>query len=160
MGNLNKAMIIGRLGQDPEVRYTQNNTAVATLNIATSEKFKDSSGELRERTEWHRCVAWARKAEICDKYLKKGSQVYVEGPIQTNQWEDKNGQKRYTTEIKVLSLQMLDSKGSSGGDSDNNYNRGGGGSGMNTSSGGGNQSKPTEPVDFGGDNFDDDELPF
>lgn len=159
MGNLNKAMIIGRLGQDPEVRYTQNNTAVATLNVATSERFKDSSGEWRERTEWHRCVAWGRLAEICDKYLKKGSQVYIEGPIQTNQWEDKNGQKRYTTEIKALTMQMLDSKGSSQG-GDDSFDRGSGGSGVSNSSGGGNQSKPNQPVDFSGDDFDDDELPF
>lgn len=161
MASLNKAMIIGNLGQDPEVRYTQNNTAVATLNIATSERFKDSSGEWRERTEWHRVVAWGRLAEICDKYLKKGSQVYIEGPIQTNQWEDKNGQKRYTTEIKALTMTMLGSKGpSSGGGGDDSYNRGSGGSGVSTPSSGGNQSKPNQPVDFSGDDFDDDELPF
>lgn len=111
MSSLNKAMIIGNLGQDPEVRYTQNNTAVATLNIATNERFRDSSGELQERTEWHRVVAWGKTAEICQSYLKKGSKVYIEGPIQTRSWEDKDGQKRYTTEIKALSLVMLDSKG-------------------------------------------------
>lgn len=112
MSSLNKAMIIGRLGQDPEVRYTQSNTAVATLNIATNERFKDRNGEMQERTEWHRVVAWGRTAEICQQYLKKGSQVYVEGPIQTREWEDKEGQKRYTTEIKALTLTMLDSAGS------------------------------------------------
>ncbi len=113
MGSLNKAMIIGRLGQDPDVRYTQSNTAVANLSVATSERFKDSSGEWQERTEWHRVVAWGRLAEICQEYLKKGSQVYIEGPIQTRQWEDKEGQTRYTTEIKALTMTMLDSKGSS-----------------------------------------------
>lgn len=112
MGSLNKAMIIGRLGQDPEVRYTQSNTAVANLSIATSERYKDSSGEWKENTEWHRVVAWGRLAEICQEYLKKGSQVYIEGPIQTRQWEDREGQTRYTTEIKALTLTMLDSKGS------------------------------------------------
>lgn len=110
MGSLNKAMIIGRLGSDPEVRYTQSNTAVATMNIATTEKYRDSNGEMQESTEWHRVVAWNKLAEICQKYVKKGSQIYVEGPIQTRQWEDKDGQKRYTTEIKVLTLQLLDSR--------------------------------------------------
>jgi len=111
MSSLNKAMIIGRLGQDPEVRYTQSNTAVATLSVATNERFKDSMGEWKERTEWHRVVAWGRLAEICQEYLKKGSQVYIEGPIQTRKWEDKDGQTRYTTEIKALTMTMLDSKG-------------------------------------------------
>jgi len=92
--------------------------------------------------------------------IKKGSQVYIEGPIQTNQWEDKNGQKRYTTEIKALTMQMLDSKGSSDGGGDDSYNRGSGGSGVSSPSSGGNQSKPNQPVDFSGDDFDDDELPF
>lgn len=114
MSSLNKAMIIGNLGTDPEVRYTQQNTAVATLSIATSEKFRDSNGELQERTEWHRVVAWGKTAEICQSYLKKGSKVFVEGPIQTRSWEDKDGQKRYTTEIKALNLVMLDSRGASG----------------------------------------------
>lgn len=117
MSSLNKAMIIGRLGQDPDVRYTQSNTAVANLSIATSERYKDKQGEWKERTEWHRVVAWGRLAEICQEYLKKGSQVYIEGPIQTRKWEDKEGQTRYTTEIKALTMTMLDSKGeSSGGD--------------------------------------------
>lgn len=111
MSSLNKAMIIGRLGQDPEVRYTQSNTAVANLSVATSERYKDSTGEWKENTEWHRVVAWGRLAEICQEYLKKGSQVYIEGPIQTRKWEDKDGQTRYTTEIKALTLTMLDSKG-------------------------------------------------
>ena len=113
MSSLNKAMIIGRLGQDPDVRYTQSNTAVANLSVATSERYKDNMGEWKENTEWHRVVAWGRLAEICQEYLKKGSQVYIEGPIQTRKWEDKEGQTRYTTEIKALTMTMLDSKGSS-----------------------------------------------
>ncbi|MCW9706801.1 single-stranded DNA-binding protein [Fodinibius salsisoli] len=150
MSSLNKAMIIGRLGQDPDVRYTQSNTAVANLSIATSERYKDKQGEWKENTEWHRVVAWGRTAEICQEYLKKGSQVYVEGPIQTRQWEDKDGQTRYTTEVKALTLTMLDSKGSG--------------------SGGGAEKAPSKPdnaqqvsssVDLN-DNFDDidDDLPF
>lgn len=146
MSSLNKAMIIGRLGQDPEVRYTQSNTAVATLNIATNERFKDRNGEFQERTEWHRVVAWGRTAEICQEYLKKGSQVYIEGPIQTREWEDKDGQKRYTTEIKALTLTMLDSKG---GNSDGGTNQ----------SSGKKQTANTVDLDDSFDDMDDD-LPF
>ncbi len=146
MSSLNKAMIIGRLGQDPEVRYTQSNTAVATLNVATNERFKDRNGELQERTEWHRVVAWGRTAEICQEYLKKGSQVYIEGPIQTREWEDKEGQKRYTTEIKALTLTMLDS-------------RGGGGGGMERTSDNSASSSGGVELDDSFDDMDDD-LPF
>src|SRR5690625_5588202 len=99
MSSLNKATIIGRLGAEPEVRNTQSGTAVATLSVATSEKYKNKSGELIEKTQWHRIVAWGRLAEICQKYLKKGSHAYFEGPIETREWTDKDGQKRYTTEI-------------------------------------------------------------
>lgn len=145
MSSLNKAMVIGRLGQDPEVRYTQSNTAVATLSVATTERYKDRNGELQENTEWHRIVAWGRLAEICQQYLKKGSLAYFEGPIQTREWEDKDGQKRYTTEIKALNMQMLDSKGSSGGGQDSSRNN-------NTSTG-------TVEIDDKFDDMDDD-LPF
>ena len=148
MSSLNKAMLIGRLGADPEVRYTQSNTAVATLSIATSERFKDSNGEYQERTEWHRVVAWSRLAEICQQYLKKGSLVYIEGPIQTRSWEDKDGQKKYMTEIKALQMTMLDSKGSTGGDS----------------SGGAANKNAEKPLSSNVElsNFDDmdDDLPF
>ncbi len=152
MSSLNKAQLIGRLGQDPEVRYTQSNTAVATLSIATSERYKDSNGEQQERTEWHRVVAWGRLAEICQQYLNKGSLVYIEGPIQTRSWEDNQGQKRYTTEIKALQMTMLDSKGSG--------NSGGGNQGGNRNDN--NQSQPmSSNVELGKD-FDnmDDDLPF
>ena len=148
MSSLNKAMIIGRLGRDPEVRYTQSNTAVATLSIATSERYKDKQGELQENTEWHRVVAWDRLAEICQQYLSKGDQVYIEGPIQTRQWEDKEGQTRYTTEIKAREMTMLGGKNSGGG----------GGNGPSKAQ----ESKPaSSSVDLN-DNFDDmdDDLPF
>lgn len=115
MSSLNKVMLIGRLGQDPEVRYTQSNTAVATLNLATNERYKDGNGEYQDKTEWHRVVAWGRTAEICQQYLTKGSMIYVEGPLQTREWEDKQGQKRYTTEVKALQMTMLDSRRSGGG---------------------------------------------
>jgi single-strand DNA-binding protein len=110
-------MIIGNLGADPEVRYTQSNTALATFNVATTEKFKDSNGDLKENTEWHRIVCWGRLAELAQQYLRKGSPVYIEGSIQTRQWEDKDGQKRYTTEIKALGMQLLGSRQDSGMDS-------------------------------------------
>lgn len=145
MSSLNKAMLIGRLGADPEVRYTQSNTAVATLSIATSERFKDSNGEFQERTEWHRVVAWSRLAEICQQYLKKGSQVYIEGPIQTRSWEDKDGQKKYTTEIKALQMIMLDSKGGNGESQSNEP--------------AGNKMSSSVELDSNFDDMDDD-LPF
>lgn len=110
MSSLNKHQIIGNLGRDPEVRYTQSNICVATLSVATSEKWKDNNGNVQERTEWHRCIAWKGLAEVARKYLKKGSKVYLDGPLQTNTWEDKEGVKRYTTEMKVRSMVMLDSK--------------------------------------------------
>lgn len=151
-------MLIGRLGQDPEVRYTQSNTAVATLSLATSERYKDGNGETQEKTEWHRVVAWGRLAEICQQYLNKGSLIYVEGPLQTRQWEDNQGQKRYTTEIKALQMTMLDSKGSTGGGN----NGGNQGMGQPQPAGNQNASKPMSSNTTIGSNFDDmdDDLPF
>ena len=112
MAGVNKAILIGNLGGDPEVRYTPSGVAVARFNIATSEEWKDrDTGEKRERTEWHRIVAWRRLGEICGEYLSKGKQVYVEGRIQTNAWEDKDGNKRYTTEIVANTVQFLGGRG-------------------------------------------------
>jgi single-strand DNA-binding protein len=113
-GSVNKVILIGNLGRDPEVRYTPNGLAVANLTIATTESWKDKqSGENQERTEWHRIALYARLAEIAGEYLRKGSKIYLEGRLQTRKWQDKNtGQDRYTTEIIADSLQMLDSKGS------------------------------------------------
>jgi single-strand DNA-binding protein len=113
MSGINKVILVGRLGADPEVRYTPSGVAVANFNIATSEQWKDKdSGKKREHTEWHRIVAWRRLAEVCGDYLKKGSQVYVEGKLQTRSWEDRDGNKRYTTEIVIKQMQMLGSKSS------------------------------------------------
>ena len=113
---VNKVILVGNLGADPEMRYTQNSTAIANLSIATSETWKDKqTGEPREQTEWHRCVAYRRLAEIAGEYLKKGSKVYVEGRLQTRKWQGQDGQDRYTTEIVINELQMLDSRGGSGG---------------------------------------------
>jgi single-strand DNA-binding protein len=114
MAGINKVILIGRLGSDPEVRYTPSGVAVANFNIATSEEWKDKdSGEKKERTEWHRVVAWRRLGEICGEYLSKGKQVYVEGRLQTRDWEDKDGNKRYTTEIVASDVQFLGARDSS-----------------------------------------------
>jgi len=110
--SLNKVLLIGHLGKDPEVSYTASGVAVARFSIATNEKWKDQEGNAQERTEWHNIVAWRKLAEICGQYIKKGSKVYIEGRIQTRSWDDKNtGVKRYTTEIIADDLIMLDAKG-------------------------------------------------
>ena len=109
---INKVIIIGNLGAAPEVRYTQNSTAIATLSVATTETWKDKqTGEPKEQTEWHRCVAYRRLGEIAGEYLKKGSKVYIEGRLQTRKWQSNDGQDRYTTEIVVSEMQMLDARG-------------------------------------------------
>ena len=106
--DLNRCDFIGRLGKDPEIRYTPNGTAVANFNIAVGEKWKDkNTGEQKEKTEWVRCVSFGKLAEICGEYLEKGKQVYVSGKLQTREWNDKEGNKRYTTEIIVNQIQML-----------------------------------------------------
>jgi single-strand DNA-binding protein len=118
MAGVNKAIVVGRLGGDPELRYTQSGRAVANFSLATSEEWKDKeTGEKKERTEWHRIVAWGRLGEICGQYLAKGRQVYIEGRLQTRSWE-KDGVTRYTTEIVASEMQMLGSKGSGGGSGD------------------------------------------
>ncbi|HNS55334.1 MAG TPA: single-stranded DNA-binding protein, partial [Syntrophales bacterium] len=104
---VNKVILIGRLGADPEVRYTQDGTMVTTLRIATDESWKDKSGEKVQKTEWHRVVTFRKLAEICGSYLSKGRLVFIEGKLQTRSWEDKEGQKRYMTEIVASNMQML-----------------------------------------------------
>ncbi len=116
MAGVNKAILIGHLGSDPEVRYTPDGTAVANFNIATSREWKDkASGEKKKQTEWHRIVVFRRLAEICGEYLSKGSQIYIEGHLQTREWQDKDGNKRTTTEIVASQMQMLGSRGSNQG---------------------------------------------
>ena len=107
MAGLNKVMLIGNLGRDPELRYTQNGQAVANFTLATNENWTNKSGEREERTEWHRIVVWGRQAEVARDYLAKGRQIFVEGRIQTREWEDKEGQKRYTTEVVANQFVML-----------------------------------------------------
>jgi single-strand DNA-binding protein len=109
MSGVNKVLLIGRLGNDPEVKAIGQGSTVAQFNIATSENWVDKSGQKQERTEWHRIVVWGKLAEICGKHLSKGRQVYVEGRLQTRNWEDKQGQKRYTTEIVANTVQFLGS---------------------------------------------------
>jgi len=115
MAGVNRVILIGNLGADPEVRYTPSGTAVANFRIATSEEWKDkNSGEKQTRTEWHRIVAFGRLGEICGEYLHKGKQIYVEGRLQTRSWEDQDGNKRWTTEVVALSMQMLGVPGRGG----------------------------------------------
>lgn len=143
---VNKAVIVGTLGKDPEIRYSAKGNAVVNISVATNETWKDrETGEAQERTEWHRIVMFGKLAEIAQQYLKKGSQAYFEGRIQTRKWQDQSGNDRYSTEIVANEMQML------GG-------RGGGGGGAPMESGGQSQPKPareTAPID---DGFDD--IPF
>ena len=113
-GSVNKVILVGRLGQDPEVRFTQGGTAVANLRIATDETWKDQNGERQQRTEWHRVVAWSKLAEICGQYLSKGRLVYIEGRLQTRSWDDREGNKRYTTEVRADNMVMLGGRSEEG----------------------------------------------
>ncbi len=111
MSGVNKVILIGNLGADPELRHTPSGTAVSNLRLATTEVFSNREGEKNKRTEWHRIVAFGRLAEICSQYLKKGRQVYIEGRLQTREWEDQKGDKRYTTEIIATNMVMLGGRG-------------------------------------------------
>jgi single-strand DNA-binding protein len=114
MAGVNMVIIIGNLGKDPEVRYTQGGQAVANFTVATNESWTDKAGAKQERVEWHRITVWGKSAEACGEYLKKGSQVYVCGRLQTREWEDKEKRKQYTTEIVATDVKFLDSKGKGG----------------------------------------------
>jgi single-strand DNA-binding protein len=155
---VNKVILVGNLGQDPEIRYMQNGGAVANITIATSESWKDkNTGEQQEKTEWHRCAAFRRLAEIIGEYCTKGQQVYVEGKLQTRKWQDNTGQDRYTTEIIIDELQMLGSRQGGGGQQGGQRPQGGqqGGGQYQGGQQGGRQAPP--PMDDGG--FEDD-IPF
>jgi single-strand DNA-binding protein len=154
---VNKVILVGNLGADPELRYTSgNNIAVCNMRIATNESYKDSNGQMVEKTEWHNVVAWGRLAEICGEYLKKGSQAYFEGALQTRQWDDREGNTRYTTEIKVREMMLLGGRGEGGGsyDSGSSYDRGN----QSAPSGAPRKSQPTESYSDGFGTEDD--LPF
>lgn len=141
MSGVNKVILVGRLGADPEVKTISSGNTVAQLSVATSENWKDRDGQRQERTEWHRVVVWGKQAELCGKYLTKGRQVYVEGRLQTRSWEDQQGQKRYTTEIVANAVQFL------GGGAESSRN---------------NAKDDFGPQDFGPEpKFDaDEEIPF
>src|SRR4051812_41804377 len=105
--SVNKVILVGRLGQNPEVRYTPSGAAVANFSVATNESWTDKSGQKQERTEWHRIVVWGKLAELCSQYLSKGRQAYIEGRLQTREWQDKDGNKKYTTEVQAQTVQFL-----------------------------------------------------
>ncbi len=164
---VNKVILIGNLGSDPEVRYTPDGVPVANFSLATSESWNDrNTGERQERTEWHRLVLWRKLAEIAGQYLKKGAKIYVEGKLQTRSWDDQqSGQKRYTTEIVVNDLQMLDSRGeagggggAAGGGGDSGYGGGRAGGGDSDYGGGRASTQPAAPPPP--PSGDDDDLPF
>ena len=144
MASLNKVQIIGNLGADPEMRFTANGQAVSTFNVAVNRRYQTRDGERREETEWVRCVAWAKLAELVSQHLTKGRQVYVEGRMQTRQWEDREGQRRYTTEVVANDVQFLDRRSD-----------GGGGGGDSDGGGGGFDAPPPDQADV-----DPDDLPF
>ena len=162
---INKVIIVGNLGNDPEIRYAQNGNAIANLSVATSETWKDQQGQPQEKTEWHRIVMYRRLAEIAGEYLKKGSKIYIEGKLQTRKWQDQSGNDRYTTEIVANELQMLDSRGEGAG---GGQARGGQGGYNQGNSGGGFQpskppQQPTAPASkpVSEPDFDmDDDIPF
>jgi len=153
---INKVIIVGNVGGDPETRYMPSGSAVTNLTVATNESWKDKqTGEQKERTEWHRVAMFNRLAEIAAEYLRKGSQVYIEGKLRTRKWQDKSGQDRYTTEIIADEMQMLGGRGGSGGGG----NFGGGAPSGGAPSGGGQQGGGNAPPQPGPDDFDDD-IPF
>ncbi len=176
---VNKVILVGHLGNDPEVRYMPNGNAVANLSLATSESWKDQQGQVQERTEWHRLTMYRRLAEIAGEYLKKGAQIYVEGKLQTRKWQDQQGQDRYTTEIIVDQMQMLGGRqegGNAGGNAGGGYqqrpqsggnqgynqqggyapqsNQGGGGRPQQPNQGNAKPAMPEPDFDF------DDDIPF
>ena len=162
-GSVNKVILVGNLGRDPDVRHTQNGGKVANLRLATSETWKDrQSGERKERTEWHSVVVWGNLADICERYLKKGSKIYIQGQLQTRKWQDQSGNERYSTEVVVQGfggeLVLLDGRGEGGGGGGGQYETGGGepsyGGGASRPSAGGGGSGWEPPRDL------DDEIPF
>jgi single-strand DNA-binding protein len=148
MASVNKVILVGRLGKDPEIRSTPNGQTVAKFTVATDERYTDRNGEKQERTEWHNIVAWGKLAEICGQYLRKGKLIYIDGSIRTDSWDDKeSGQKRYRTEIIANQMQMLDRRGDEGG---------GGGSYT-----GGATRGTAKPASSGAEMMEDDEeVPF
>lgn len=167
--SVNKVILVGRLGQNPEVRYTPSGSAVANFSVATNEAWTDKSGQKQERTEWHRVVVWGKLAELCNQYLQKGRQCYVEGRLQTREWTDKDGVKKYSTEVQAQTVQFLGSDRAAGsenrapGASSSNYSGGPSSGGPTANAGFGNDAgagagygmgAPAEP------SFTEDDIPF
>lgn len=175
MASVNKVILVGNLGADPEIRYLPSGDAIANIRLATTDRYKDkASGEMKEATEWHRVAFFGRLAEIVGEYLKKGSSVYIEGRLRTRKWQGQDGQERYSTEIVADQMQMLGSRGGAGGGGmggdDGGYSRepaeqrGGGraAGGGGARSGGGGSSRPSQPSQPAGGGIDDmdDDIPF
>src|SRR5215470_16664790 len=155
MGSVNKVILVGNLGRDAELRYTPGGAAVATLNMATTEVWNDKAGQKQEKTEWHRVVLWGKSAESLSEYLVKGKQIYVEGRLQTRQWDDKDGNKRYTTEIRGDRIVLLSGGGGGRGAGGGSRSAGAGGPGGAGADdmGGHGPDTPSEPLT-------DDDIPF
>jgi len=157
--SVNKVILIGNLGKDPEVKYTPQGTAVAKFTLATNDRYKDKEGNWQDRTEWHNITAWARLAEIAGEYLKKGRTVYIEGSLRTDSWEDKQtGQKRYSTYINASDLVLLGGGREGGGGEGGGYNRQRGGNDFDQSSGAGGSEFESAPAR--GTEITDDDIPF
>jgi single-strand DNA-binding protein len=176
-GGVNKVILIGNLGADPEVRFTPGGQAVANFRIATSDTWTDKNGQKQERTEWHRIVVWGKLAELCGEYLKKGRQCYVEGRLQTREWTDKENRKNYTTEVVANAVTFLGGRdgagagmggggGGGGGGRGGGYSQQRGGGGGGQSQGGGYDDYGAPPMDdgagppMGGGHGGDDDIPF
>lgn len=150
--SVNKVIVLGRLGSEPELRYTPSGAAVANFSVATSDNWTDKSGEKQEKTEWHRIVVWGKLGELCHQYLSKGRQAYIEGKLQTRSWEDKDGVKKYTTEILANTVQFIGNNPSAGANTGDRTN-------ANTNSN--NNSNNTESFDIPtNQNFAADDIPF
>ena len=153
--SVNKVILLGRLGQDPELKYTPSGAAVCNFSLATTESWNDkNSGQKQERTEWHRVVVWGKLAELCNQYLSKGRQAFVEGRLQTRSWDDQNGQKRYTTEINATTVQFIGGQATAGS-ANANY-----GSNNNYSNNNNNDNMSQEYTPAADANFASDDIPF
>lgn len=155
--SVNKVILVGRLGQDPELRYTPSGAAVANFSVATNEAWTDKSGQKQERTEWHRIVVWGKQAELCNQYLGKGRQAYIEGRLQTRQWQDQSGQTRYTTEVHAQTIRFLGS-GANAQNSAESFAPSAGHSSQQAGASQASAGMPGGPMD--GPAFTEDDIPF
>ena len=160
--SINKVILIGRLGQDPELKYTPSGAAVCNFSMATSETWTDKAGQKQEKTEWHKVVVWGKLSELCNQYLAKGRQCFVEGALQTRSWEDQNGNKKYTTEINAKNVQFLGGQATAGAGAGNqNQNFGGAQQAQATGAQNNNQGAMNQDYDISTDsNFTADDIPF